>query len=140
MRFDKYTFGAERVDYLGHQISTAAVKTTSTKVDTVKTFPTATTIWHLQEFLGCNAPLAGQRLPSPKQSPWCTKTTVPPLKLTTDASNVIFGEVLEQIVNGSLQRLALFSKKLKLAETRYSMFDRELLTVYLAIPHFKYKL
>ncbi|XP_068246862.1 uncharacterized protein [Palaemon carinicauda] len=47
MRFDKCTFGAERVDFLGDQISVAGVKPTSTKVDAMKTFPTPTTIWHL---------------------------------------------------------------------------------------------
>ncbi|XP_068229426.1 uncharacterized protein [Palaemon carinicauda] len=52
MPFDKCTFGAKRVDFLGHQKSSASVKPITTKVDAVKTFPTPTTIRYLQEFLG----------------------------------------------------------------------------------------
>ena len=34
--------------------------------------------------------------------------------------------------------LAYFSRKFKLAETRYSTFDRELLAIYLAIKHYQH--
>ncbi|XP_068240168.1 uncharacterized protein [Palaemon carinicauda] len=61
-----------------------------------------------------------------------------PLRLTTDASNVACGAVLEQLVDGSPRLLAFFSRKMKPAETRYSNFDRELLSVYLAFRHFRY--
>ena len=52
--------------------------------------------------------------------------------LTTDASDSAIGAVLQQLVGSDLQPLALFSKKLQPAQTRYSTFDRELLAIYLA--------
>ncbi|XP_068246464.1 uncharacterized protein [Palaemon carinicauda] len=61
-----------------------------------------------------------------------------PLRLTTNASNVACGAVLEHLVDGSPRPLAFFSRKLKPAETRYSTFDRELLAVYLAVRHFRH--
>ena len=55
--------------------------------------------------------------------------------LTTDASDFAVGAVLSQ---GSDQKpLGFFSKKLSVAERKYSAFDKELLAVYLAIKHFR---
>ena len=54
-----------------------------------------------------------------------------------DASDVAVGAVLQQFIDGHWCPIAYFSKSLKPAETRYSMFDRELLAVYLAIKHFR---
>lgn len=48
------------------------------------------------------------------------------------------GAVLEQLVDGSLQTLAFFSRRLRPAETHYSTFDRELLAIYLTVRHFPY--
>ena len=62
------------------------------------------------------------------------------LILTTDASNVSVGAVLEQRIDGRTTPIAFFSKKLSDAEKRYSTFDRELLAVYLATRHFKHLL
>lgn len=56
----------------------------------------------------------------------------------TDASETAVGAVLQQHIAGQWQPLAYFSKALKPAETRYSVFDRELLAIYLAIKHFRY--
>ena len=61
-----------------------------------------------------------------------------PIGLTTDASDVAAGAVLQQCVNGQWEPLGFFSRKFKPAETRYSAFGRELLAVYLAIKHFRY--
>ena len=52
----------------------------------------------------------------------------------TDASNTAVGAVLQRHVAS----ISFFSKKMTLAETRYSTFDRELLAVYLAIQHFRH--
>lgn len=58
------------------------------------------------------------------------------LRLSTDASSVAVGAVIEQ-KNGELwQPLGFFSKKLLPAETRYSTYDRELLAAYLGTKHF----
>ena len=61
-----------------------------------------------------------------------------PLILTTDASSIAVGAVLEQVVDGEQRPLAFFSRKLRKPEKKYSTFDRELLAIYLAIRHFKH--
>nr|VZI07626.1 unnamed protein product [Spirometra erinaceieuropaei] len=58
-----------------------------------------------------------------------------PLSLMVDASTVAVGAVLQKHINDSTRPLAFFSKKLSIAETRYSTFGRELLAIYLAIKH-----
>ncbi|CAH8490858.1 unnamed protein product [Dicrocoelium dendriticum] len=63
-----------------------------------------------------------------------------PLSITTDASDVAVGAVLQQHVGGRWQPLGFFSKRLQPAESRYSTFGRELLAIYLAIRHFRHTL
>ncbi|BHF76735.1 hypothetical protein SprV_0501983400 [Sparganum proliferum] len=60
------------------------------------------------------------------------------LTLMTDASSTAVGASLQQTVGGVLEPLAFFSKKLSPAETRHSVFGRELLAVYLSIWHFRH--
>lgn len=60
------------------------------------------------------------------------------LNITTDASNIAVGAVLQQFANECWQPLAFFSKKLSPAESKYSAFDRELLAIFLAIKHFRF--
>ena len=62
------------------------------------------------------------------------------INITCDASDVAVGGVLQQYLNGMWQPLSFFSKKLNPAETRYSVFDRELLAVYATIKHFRHNL
>ena len=62
------------------------------------------------------------------------------LTLTTDASNIAVGAVVEQNHKGAPQPLGFFSRKLNRAEQNYSAFDRELLAVYSAVRHFKFLL
>nr|VZH96034.1 unnamed protein product [Spirometra erinaceieuropaei] len=62
------------------------------------------------------------------------------LILTTDASNSAVGAVLHQQGNNQSRPLAFFSQKLQPAKTRYSTFFRELLTICLAIRHFRHLL
>ena len=57
--------------------------------------------------------------------------------ITTDASNVALGAVLEKFIDGQKKPIS-FSKKLTPAELNYSAFDRELLAAYLAVRHFQY--
>lgn len=61
-----------------------------------------------------------------------------PIAVTVDASGVAVDAVLEQLVEGSWQPLAFFSRQLRPAEKKYSAFDRELLALYLAVRHFRY--
>ncbi|CAF96157.1 unnamed protein product [Tetraodon nigroviridis] len=62
------------------------------------------------------------------------------IALTTDASDVAVGAVVEQGVGGVWQPLAFFSRKLRDNERKYSVFDRELLALYLATRHFRFLL
>ena len=63
-----------------------------------------------------------------------------PITLTVDASDHAVGAVLQQLVDKTWQPLAFFSRHLRPAECKYSVFDRELLALYLAIRHFRYYL
>ena len=63
-----------------------------------------------------------------------------PIALTTDASDVAVGAVVEQRVAGAWQPLAFFSRGLRDSERKYSVFDRELLALYLATRHFRFLL
>ena len=55
-----------------------------------------------------------------------------PLTLSIGTPDIAAGGVLEQIVDGQLQPLAFFSRKLRKPETKYRAFDRELLAMNLA--------
>nr|VZI27045.1 unnamed protein product [Spirometra erinaceieuropaei] len=61
-----------------------------------------------------------------------------PSSLMVDASTVAVGAVLQQQINDLTRPLALFSKKLSPAKTRYSTFGREFLAIYLAVKHFRH--
>ena len=67
-------------------------------------------------------------------------STTAALRLSTDASDVAVGAVLDQIEDGVPKPLGFFSRKLSNAERRYSTFDRELLAVFSAVRHFKHLL
>ena len=58
--------------------------------------------------------------------------------LTTDASDIAIGAVLEQQIDGHWQPLAFFSRQLNKAEKNYATIDRELLGIHSAILHFRY--
>lgn len=62
------------------------------------------------------------------------------LAVAVDASETSIGAVLEQYIDGEIQPLSFFSRKLTPAETKYSTFDRELLAAYSAIRHFRHML
>ena len=68
----------------------------------------------------------------------CHPSLTAPTALTTDASDLGIGAVLEQWVDNAWCPLAFFSKKFRKAELQYSAFDRELLAVHLAVRHFRY--
>lgn len=61
-----------------------------------------------------------------------------PLNLVVDASDFAVGGVLQQVVNGQVQPLGFFSRKLINAEMRYSCYDRELLAIYSAVKYFRH--
>lgn len=60
-----------------------------------------------------------------------------PLRLYTDASNSSIGAVLQQQVNNVWKPLAFFSKTMSETQRRYSVYDRELLAMYIAVKHLR---
>nr|VZI45541.1 unnamed protein product [Spirometra erinaceieuropaei] len=61
-----------------------------------------------------------------------------PISLMVDASYVAIGADLQLHLAGYSQPLVFFSRKLSLADTRYTTFGRELLSVFLAVKHFRH--
>ena len=61
-----------------------------------------------------------------------------PFVVTTDASLVSVGAILEQDFGQGLQPVAFESRKLNPAETRYSAYERELLGIVWAIGKWRY--
>lgn len=61
-----------------------------------------------------------------------------PLVLRTDASDTTIGAVLEQLNNGKCEPLGFFSRKLEKAQTKYSVYDRELLAIYKSLKFFRH--
>lgn len=59
-----------------------------------------------------------------------------PFALMTDASITCAGAVIQQRINGKWRPLGFFSKKFSDAQQKYSTYDRELLSIYMAIRHF----
>lgn len=62
------------------------------------------------------------------------------LSLHVDASDNAVGAVLHQTVDGQMQPLGFYSKKLNNAQAKYSTYDRELLAAYMGIHHFRHSL
>lgn len=62
------------------------------------------------------------------------------LTLTVDASEEAIGAVLHQVIDGKVQPLGFYSKRLSEAQSKYSAYDRELAAVYQGVDHFKYAL
>lgn len=83
-------------------------------------------------FEKCRAALANTaRLAFPKNN--CS------LKLTTDASDIAIGAVLEQILpDDTIEPLGFFSKKLDERQRKYPTYDRELLAIYEALQYFRH--
>lgn len=59
------------------------------------------------------------------------------LVLTTDASNTCMGGCLHQLLNGQLQPLGFFSKKLSNDQRAWSTYRRELFAIYKGVKHFE---
>lgn len=60
-----------------------------------------------------------------------------PFAIMTDASNTCAGAVIQQRIKGKWRPLGFFSKKLSEAQQKYSTYDRELLSIYMAVRHFR---
>ncbi|GFV61284.1 retrovirus-related Pol polyprotein from transposon 17.6 [Trichonephila clavipes] len=62
------------------------------------------------------------------------------LSLMTDASDFAVGSVLQQHIKTTVEPLDFFSRKLSATEKKYSTFDRQLLSIYLSVKHFRHML
>ena len=62
------------------------------------------------------------------------------ISLAVDASDSHVGSVLQQFLDGFWAPLAFFSKKLSVAERKYSVFNRELLAAYSSLRCFRFLL
>ena len=62
------------------------------------------------------------------------------ISLAVDASDSQMGSVLQQLLYGTWDPLAFFSKKLSEADHKYSAFDRKLLIAYSSLRHFRFLL
>ena len=62
------------------------------------------------------------------------------LQITTDASEIAGGGVIEEIRDGECVPLGFFSRKLDPKERLLSTYTRELLAIFLTMKHFKYLL
>lgn len=60
-----------------------------------------------------------------------------PLCIMSDASDQSVGAVLQQKIDDVWRPLSFFSKKLSDTQKRYSVYDRELLAIYMSIKHFR---
>lgn len=63
-----------------------------------------------------------------------------PLILQVDASDTAVGAALHQIVANESQPLGFYSKRMTDTQKRYSTYDRELLSAYQGIKHFRHML
>lgn len=63
-----------------------------------------------------------------------------PISVVVDASDLAIGAVVQQRTKDGWEPLAFFSKKLTNAEKNYSAYDRELLSAYAAVKHFRFML
>ena len=61
-----------------------------------------------------------------------------PLALTTNASDVAIGAVVEQRGPNGWEPLAFFSKKLSESQQKWSPYDQELHAVHKGVRHFKH--
>lgn len=60
------------------------------------------------------------------------------LALFVDASDTAVGAALHQCVDGCLQPLGFYSKKLTSSQRKYSAYDRELTAIYQGVSYFRY--
>ena len=70
-------------------------------------------------------------LPHPDQS-------VSHYQIVVDASQYAIGAALHQVIDNQAVPIGFFSKKLSMAQKKYSAFDRELLAAYSSVLHFRH--
>lgn len=164
----KCKFFASSVEFLGHTVSAKGITPLESKITAISNAPKPTTLKSLQRFLGMLnfyrrfmpnlAQVIAPLHDLDEQFNWnkhCDKAfqdakdllkqhvTIAfpidaPFYLTTDASDIASGAVLEQILNKQRRPLGFMSKKFTKTEFNYATFDKELLAIHQAIDHFRH--
>ena len=164
LNLDKCVF-----EFLGHHTDANGKTPLPTKISAIQDFPTPTSIKHLPRFIGminfygrfiphCSTilqPLTNISLETDALYAFnAAKTALvnftklsyikddpqTRLTLTIYASYAGLGAVVEQECDSQRKPIAFFSAKHSHARRRYSTFSRELLTIYLAVKHFRHLL
>jgi len=168
MNLGKCEFLKTNITFLGHQISATGLSPLKDRVQAIANFPQPQTVKALQRFIGMLnfyrrfiPHLSGILTPLfelYKEFNWTTKCTeafekaktalsnatalgyptAGPMIITTDASDIASGAVLEQNTPSGPVPLGFMSKKFSETEKRYAAFDRELLAIHQAILHFRH--
>ncbi|GBP70476.1 Uncharacterized protein K02A2.6 [Eumeta japonica] len=121
----KCVFGVSEVTFLCYHISASGTKPTESKIKVIRDFPAPKTVKQLRRFLGM-LNFYRRFLPDAAQAqaplnalfgahPNCEAK----LALTTDASDVALGAVLQQYQNEEWQPLVFFSRKLSPSQQKY---------------------
>ena len=151
MNESKYSCGQDEVTFLGYTVSAKGTRPLVDKIKAIQDFPPPKTVKGLRRFLPhaaeAQAPLhdmlSGPLAKGSIALTWTTEQATAftncktqlchatllshlahdaPLALTTDASNIARGAVLQQEINGEW----------------HSAYDRELLAIYESVKHFKH--
>ncbi|BHF76059.1 hypothetical protein SprV_0501915700 [Sparganum proliferum] len=147
----KCEFGVPSLIFLGHEVNAGGIKPVPEKVSAISTFLVPTTINQLRRFLGMvnyyrRFLLYGATILQPLNS--LLSHSKKTLVMTEEAVRS-FNDVKAALAKATLlahprsdAQLTLMtdasSTALSPAETRYSVFGRELLAVYLSIRHFRH--
>jgi len=164
----KCKFFAASIDFLGHTVSEDGISPLESKITAIANAPKPANLKALQRFLGMInfyrrflpklAQIIAPLHDLTKEFNWnpqCdtafdeaklllqnfTAISFPldaPFILTTDASDIASGAVLEQVINNSRKPLGFMSKKFTDTERKLATFDKELLAIFQAIEHFRH--
>ncbi|CAF4364857.1 unnamed protein product, partial [Didymodactylos carnosus] len=115
-----------QMDYLGHTVNSEGITPLMDKVKALIDLPTPKSIKDVDAFLGAAKPLL-LSFPDPSS----------PLVLSTDASDIGYGGVLEQITKDGPKPISYLSRKLNPAEKRYGTIEKECLTMVRCIEEFR---
>jgi transposase InsO family protein len=153
MNLAKCVFAVAGVDFLGHRVSAAGILPLPKHVEALQRLPVLSDVKGLQRFLGlinfyrrflpgiaATAAVAAAKNALTAATGLAHPLPHAQLALVTDASDSHVGGVLQQREGAAWRPLSFSFQKLSPAQSRYSMFDRELTAVFSALRHFHFML
>ncbi|KAL4084490.1 hypothetical protein QTP88_028303 [Uroleucon formosanum] len=152
LNIKKCVFGQSEVMFLGYVISREGTCSLPDRVTDILRHKRPSSAKGLRQFLGmlnsyrrfisgasdAQAPLSDLLVPNLKSTLLAHPCDNARLAIVSDASNTAVGATLRQFIDDEWHPLAFFSDKLTVTETKYGAYDRELLTIYLAVKHFRF--